>query len=228
MELLRVENVFKSYYLNKQEIQAVKGISFSIEAGDIIVIVGSSGSGKSTLLTLLGGLLKPSRGKVLYKQQSLYTLSNGRLSIIRNQVFGFVFQFHYLISELTARENVMLPARIARKKFNETVKRAEELLEQVGMKDRMNHKPGELSGGEQQRVAVCRALMNQPEVIFADEPTGNLDIKTAEGVHDVLWNLCQKTGTSLVVVTHYEPLTQRADHVLTLNEGMVIKKRSLN
>jgi lipoprotein-releasing system ATP-binding protein len=228
MELLRVENVFKSYYLNKQEIQAVKGISFSIEAGDIIVIVGSSGSGKSTLLTLLGGLLKPSRGKVLYKQQSLYTLSNGRLSIIRNQVFGFVFQFHYLISELTARENVMLPARIARKKINETVKRAEELLEQVGMKDRMNHKPGELSGGEQQRVAVCRALMNQPEVIFADEPTGNLDIKTAEGVHDVLWNLCQKTGTSLVVVTHYEPLTQRADHVLTLNEGMVIKKRSLN
>jgi lipoprotein-releasing system ATP-binding protein len=197
-----------------------------LDAGDITVILGPSGSGKSTLLTLLGGLSRPSEGRVFYKDKSLYDLPGRELSDLRNKSFGFVFQFHYLMPELTALENVILPGQIARREFEECQARAVKLLAHVGLEERLNHKPGELSGGEQQRVALCRALMNEPEIILADEPTGNLDSKTAEGIHDVLWDLCQKEGRTLIVVTHYEPLAKRADHILTLNAGQVVKKRS--
>lgn len=226
MEILRVEGATKTYSLEGDEVKALQDVSFHLDAGDITVILGPSGSGKSTLLTLLGGLGRPSEGKVFYKGKSLYEMSGGELAGLRNRSFGFVFQFHYLMPELTALENVILPGQIGRKEYDDCVKRAERLLAHVGLSGRLNHKPGELSGGEQQRVAVCRALMNEPEIIFADEPTGNLDMKTAEGIHDVLWELCQKEGRTLIVVTHFEPLAKRADHILTLNAGQVVKRRN--
>jgi lipoprotein-releasing system ATP-binding protein len=226
MEILRVEKANKTYHMEGDQVRALQEVDFTLDAGDITVILGPSGSGKSTLLTLLGGLSRPSEGRVYCKGKSLYDMSAAELSAFRNQIFGFVFQFHYLMPELTALENVILPGQIARREFEECRARAEKLLSHVGLKDRIHHKPGELSGGEQQRVAVCRALMNEPEIILADEPTGNLDSKTAEGIHDVLWELCQKEGRTLIVVTHHEPLAKRADHILSLNAGRVTKKRT--
>ncbi len=226
MEVIRVEDVTKSYFMDAEEIRALRKVNFSLDAGDITVILGPSGSGKSTLLTLLGGLGKPSEGRVWCRGKSLYELPPEELSRWRNKIFGFVFQFHYLMPELTALENIMLAGRISRKPMEECEVRARTLLAHVGLSSRASHKPGELSGGEQQRVAVCRALMNEPEIILADEPTGNLDLKTAEGIHDVLWEICQKEGRTLIVVTHYEPLAKRADHILSLNNGQVVKKRS--
>ncbi len=226
MEIIRLENITKSYFMNGGEIRALREVNFTIDAGDILVILGPSGSGKSTLLSLLGGLSSPSHGEVFCKDKSLYKMPGGELSNFRNKVFGFVFQFHHLMPELTAVENVVLPGWIGRRDPADCRKRAEKLLKHVGLGNRMNHKPSELSGGEQQRVAVCRALMNEPEIILADEPTGNLDFKTAEGVHDILWDLCQKEGRTLIVVTHYEPLAKRADHILSLNAGEVVKKKS--
>ncbi len=226
MEILKVEKVTKTYHLDGQEINALNDVSFSLDAGDITVILGPSGSGKSTLLTLLGGLSSPSAGKVYCRNQSLYDLEGDKLAALRNKFFGFVFQFHHLMPELTALENVILPGRVGRKPYEFCLGRAEMLLAQVGLSNRSSHKPGELSGGEQQRVAVCRAMMNEPEVILADEPTGNLDAKTAEGIHDALWKICQTEGRTLIVVTHYEPLAKRADHVLTLQDGKVTQKRN--
>ncbi len=226
MEILKVDNVSKIFSLDGEVVQALQEVSFTLDAGDITVILGPSGSGKSTLLTLLGGLSSPSVGKVFFKDKSLYEMASEELAVLRNKAFGFVFQFHYLMPELTALENVILPGRVGRRPYEECLSRAKKLLEQVGLSARMNHKPGELSGGEQQRVAVCRAVMNEPEIILADEPTGNLDSRTAEGIHDALWELCQKEGRTLIVVTHYEPLAKRADHVLTLNAGRVTKRKT--
>ncbi|HVM32445.1 MAG TPA: ABC transporter ATP-binding protein [bacterium] len=226
MEVIRVEDVTKSYFMDGEEIRALRKVNFSLDAGDITVILGPSGSGKSTLLTLLGGLGKPSEGKVWCRGKSLYDLGNEELARWRNKIFGFVFQFHYLMPELTALENIMLAGHIARKSSEECEARARKLLSHVGLANRASHKPGELSGGEQQRVAVCRALMNEPEIILADEPTGNLDLKTAEGIHDALWEICQKEGRTLIVVTHYEPLAKRADHILSLSDGQVVKRKN--
>jgi len=226
MEIIRLENISKVYSLEGEQIKALRDVNFHLDAGDITVILGPSGSGKSTLLSLLGGLSSPSHGEVFCKNRSLYKMPTADLAEFRNKVFGFVFQFHHLMPELTALENVILPSWIGRRNLEASRKRAEKLLTHVGLGKRMNHKPSELSGGEQQRVAVCRALMNEPEIIMADEPTGNLDSKTAEGIHDVLWELCQKEGRTLIVVTHYEPLAKRADHVLTLDAGNVTKKRN--
>ena len=226
MEILRLENISKIYSLEGEEVKALRDVIFHLDAGDISVVLGPSGSGKSTLLTLMGGLSSPSAGEVFCKNRSLYKMPTSDLAQFRNKVFGFVFQFHHLMPELTALENVMLPGWIGRRDLEASRKRAEKLLTHVGLGKRMKHNPGELSGGEQQRVAVCRALMNEPEIIMADEPTGNLDFKTAEGIHDVLWDLCQKEGRTLIVVTHYEPLAKRADHVLTLDAGNVTKKKN--
>ncbi len=226
MEIIRLEDISKVYSLEGEQIKALRDVNFHLDAGDITVILVPSGSGKSTLLSLLGGLSSPSKGEVFCKNRSLYKMSTADLAEFRNKVFGFVFQFHHLMPELTALENVVLPSWIGRRNLEASRKRAEKLLTHVGLNKRMNHKPSELSGGEQQRVAVCRALMNEPEIIMADEPTGNLDSKTAEGIHDVLWELCQKEGRTLIVVTHYEPLAKRADHVLTLDAGNVTKKKN--
>jgi len=226
LEILKVEGVQKNFRMEGQEVHALTDVNFSLDAGDMTVILGPSGSGKSTLLTLLGGLSSPSAGRVLYKGRSLYGMRSETLAGLRNREFGFIFQFHLLMPELTALENVMLPGRVKRVAEERCRERAVKLLAQAGLKHRMDHKPGEMSGGEQQRVAVARALMNEPEIILADEPTGNLDSKTAEGIHDILWDLCQKEAKTLIVVTHYEPLAKRADHILHLNLGQVTKRKN--
>jgi lipoprotein-releasing system ATP-binding protein len=225
VELFKLEDVSKTFVMDGQEIHALRNVTVALDAGDMTVVLGPSGSGKSTLLTLLGGLSSPSCGTVSYRDKSLYELPGSELAAVRNRSFGFVFQSHHLMPELTALENVMLPARIGRISPEESRQRAVELLRTVGLEDRKDHKPGEMSGGEQQRVAVARALINKPEVILADEPTGNLDLKTAEGIHDILWENCQREGRTLVVVTHYEPLARRADQVITLNAGELTKRR---
>ncbi len=225
MELFKLDNVSKTFEMDGQVIHALQNVTVSLDAGDMTVVLGPSGSGKSTLLTLLGGLSSPSGGTVSYRDKSLYDLRGSELASVRNKSFGFVFQSHHLMPELTALENVMLPARIGRLSPPEARQRARELLRTVGLGDRQDHKPGEMSGGEQQRVAVARSLINKPEVVLADEPTGNLDLKTAEGIHDLLWENCQREGRTLVVVTHYEPLARRADQVITLNAGQLTKRR---
>jgi ABC-type lipoprotein export system ATPase subunit len=225
VELFKLNNVSKAFEMDGEVIRALHDVTSTLDAGDMTVILGASGSGKSTLLNLLGGLSRPTTGTVEFHGRSLYDMPGVELATIRNRSFGFVFQSHHLMPELNALENVMLPCRIQRLSPLEARSRAEELLDSVGLKDRMLHKPGELSGGEQQRVAVARALVNRPEVLLADEPTGNLDFKTAEGIHDILWESCQKEGRTLIVVTHYEPLAKRADQVVTLRGGQLTQRR---
>lgn len=223
MEILRAEKLKKVFHMDGQTVEALRGIDLSLEAGDAHVVFGPSGSGKSTLLTLLGGLTTPSGGRVYFKGKSFYDLPRKFQDRLRNEAFGFVFQFHYLISELTALENVLLPARIARRANADAEEKARRLLTSVGLHGRESHRPGELSGGEQQRVAVARALINEPEVLFADEPTGNLDRKTAQGIWEVLWDLSRKQGTTLVIVTHDESLARHADRVLRLKDGKLME-----
>ena len=219
--ILSARNIHKYY----GSLHVLQGVNLDIHAGEIVSMVGPSGSGKSTLLHILGTLDEAAEGEIHLKSKELHSLKGKYLAAFRNKHIGFVFQFHHLLPEFTALENVSIPGWIAGGNKSAVTARARELLESLGVGHRMENKPSALSGGEQQRVAVCRALMNEPEIILADEPTGNLDVKTAEGIHDVLWELCQKEGRTLIVVTHYEPLAKRADQILTLNAGQVIKKR---
>src|SRR5262245_23296839 len=191
----------------------------AVEAGELVAIVGSSGSGKSTLLHILGGLMHPDAGRVEVAGESVYALSEQRRAALRNGQVGFVFQFHHLLPEFTAVENVALPAMVAGKSRSASLQRARDLLERLGLGDRQSHRPGELSGGEQQRVAVARALVNAPGVALADEPTGNLDQAASEQLYDVLESTARQHGVALVVATHSESLARRAHRVLVLRDG---------
>jgi len=205
--LLRAEDVHKVFIVNEKEeqyIHVLKEISLEIYSGEIVSIVGPSGSGKSTLLHILGTLEKPNKGSVFFSEKNIVELYDEELVRIRNKEIGFVFQFHHLLPEFTAVENVMLPALIAGMKTNEAKSRAEYLLKEVGLHERFVHKPNELSGGEQQRVAIARALMNEPKIIFADEPTGNLDITNAEMLRELFVELNEKFQKTFVIVTHNE------------------------
>ncbi len=202
-------------------LQVLKGIDLSINRGEIIAVVGPSGAGKSTLLHMLGVLDRPTRGAVLYNGEDVFALRDDELAHFRNKRVGFVFQFHHLLPEFTARENTAIPALMAGVKMRDALARADELLAEVGLSARAEHKPSELSGGEQQRVAVARALVNKPDVILADEPTGNLDSANADMLHDVLWNLSRKTQQTFVIVTHNESLARRADRALTMRDGRI-------
>lgn len=219
--LLEAVGVCKSFEMAGRQIDVLKGVDLRVERGDMLAIVGRSGSGKSTLLHLLGGLDSPTQGTIRYHGQSLEDLSDERLAQFRNRTIGFVFQFHHLLPELTALENVLMPALIARKKRAEVRPQAVELLKRVGLGDRLGHHPGELSGGEQQRVALARALVMSPEVVFADEPTGNLDGQTAEEMHELMEALNRETGTSFVVVSHNQELAERMGRVLVMRQGVV-------
>jgi lipoprotein-releasing system ATP-binding protein len=194
-------------------------IELDVPKGEMLAIVGASGVGKSTLLHILGALDKPTGGKVFYGNLDVFGLDNDRLSLFRNERVGFVFQFHHLLPEFSALENVMLPALIRRNDRKEAAGDAARMLNEVGLGARLHHRPGELSGGEQQRVAVARALILKPDVVLADEPTGNLDVHTGEAVHDLLLNINKKLGITFVIVTHNDKLAQRADRVLRMAEG---------
>jgi lipoprotein-releasing system ATP-binding protein len=200
-------------------IEVLQGVDFRLEAGDAVAITGASGSGKSTLLHLLGALDQPTSGQVLVGGRDVSRLGEEEVAAVRNRHIGFVFQFHHLLREFTALENVMMPALLTGRSFPEARQRAQGLLREVGLEHRETHKPRQLSGGEQQRVAVARALMNEPLVLLADEPSGNLDTQTSLVLHDLLFSLRERREVSLVVVTHNHDLAGRADRILVLSEG---------
>lgn len=220
--MIEIKGVTKSF----GSLQVLKGIDLCIEKGEIVSIVGPSGAGKTTLLQILGTLDKPDNGSVVVDGIETSTLSTNKLSEFRNMHLGFVFQFHQLLPEFTAIENIMIPAYIAGMKNKEAHNRAEELLEFMGLNDRANHKPNELSGGEKQRVAVARALMNNPAVILADEPSGSLDSKNKEELHKLFFDLRDKFGQTFVIVTHDETLATLTDRTIHLKDGRIVGEGS--
>jgi lipoprotein-releasing system ATP-binding protein len=221
MALIRVQNVFKSFVTDGKKVDVLRGIDLSVTRGEVINILGASGAGKSTLLYILGALDRPTSGTVVHDGISLFTMGDRDLASFRNRKIGFVFQFHHLLPEFTAVENVMMPALIARIKPAEAKKRAEAILDRLGLADRCDHKPGELSGGEQQRVAVARAILLSPDVILADEPTGNLDTKTGEEVHKVLMDLNRELKITMIIVTHNLKLAKRDGRSVILEDGKI-------
>lgn len=216
---MEVCGLCKTYDIGKNRVEVLSGIDLKLEAATTTALVGVSGAGKSTLLHLLGALDRPSAGTVLFRGDDIFAKNDRELASFRNRSIGFVFQFHHLLSEFTSLENVMMPALIARTPKDEARTMAEALLVDVGLAHRMSHRPGELSGGEQQRVAIARALVLSPALLLADEPTGNLDMKTSEGVHAVLADLQQKKGLTLVVVTHNERLAAAMGRIVRLVDG---------
>ena len=220
---LRVENLRKQFPKKGGAIEVLKGISFTLDRGEMLGVVGVSGVGKTTLLQIVGTLDRATSGSVLYDGRDVTSLPEGKLAEFRNRTVGFVFQFHHLLPEFDARENVMLPCLIAGTTREEAGKRAEELLSEVGLSDRITHRIGELSGGELQRVAICRALAMGPEILLADEPTGNLDKETAGGVAELLGELNRRRGLSLVVVTHNEELAGKMHRVLKIDDGVIVR-----
>ena len=220
--LLEVVDLCKHYGSGETRVEVLKGLSLSVDPGASIALVGASGAGKSTLLHVMGTLDRPSAGKVMFNGEDLFSLNDSALASFRNSSIGFVFQFHHLLAEFTALENTMMPALIGGLHRGEAAARAEELLRDVGLGHRLTHKPGELSGGEQQRVAIARALVLSPSLLLADEPTGNLDMKTSEEVHELLTAIRSKHGTALVVVTHNEKLAERMGRIVRLADGRIV------
>lgn len=219
--VFKAEELHKVYQIGKNDLQVLKGISFEVFESEIVSIVGESGVGKSTLLHLMGGLDRPTTGRVTIEQQDITALSDEALARFRGEQIGFVFQFHHLLPEFDAFENTLMPALIAGRNRREARDRAEELLSLVGLSDRLQHKPGELSGGEQQRVAIARALMNQPKLVLADEPTGNLDKATSETLFDLILKLASEMRQTFVIVTHNESIARRSDRILELVDGAI-------
>ena len=216
---LTLKDVHKSYYLAGREIPVLGGVDLQIDAGDILAVVGKSGSGKSTLLQILGLLDEPTRGSILYQGEDLRSQPQDVIERFRNRHVGFVFQFHHLLPEFSALENVMMPSLISGVTMRQARTRATELLERVGLGDRLPHAPGELSGGEQQRVALARALALRPSLVLADEPTGNLDPRTGNAIHELLIDMNRETGTTLIVATHNMALAGLLPRCLTLADG---------
>ena len=216
--ILTAENIHRSFTLADTKIDVLRGVSLTVQPGERVFLCGPSGAGKTTLLYIMGGLEAPNSGRVLIGGQSLYDLSNASQAELRNRSTGYVFQNYLLLPELTATENVCLPAMIGRKEARE---RAKSLLNQVGLGSRMNHLPSELSGGEQQRVAIARALINDPRILFADEPTGNLDSKTGGEIMNLLLSVVAEAQKTLMVVTHDTRLAGQGDRKLVLRDGML-------
>ncbi len=224
MELLKAENLVKVYKTESDEVLALKGVNLSLREGEFSLLMGASGSGKSTLLHILGTLDRPTSGRVLYRGEELFKLPEKELARFRNRKVGFVFQFHYLINELTVVENVMVPLLIRGVSEKEARKRAEEVLNSVGLGHRLSHRPFEISGGEKQRAAVARALVTEPEIVLADEPTGNLDSKTAHSVISTMKRLNRETGTTFLIATHNSELESFADNVYFIKDGVIVNQ----
>ncbi|MBX7151335.1 ABC transporter ATP-binding protein [bacterium] len=219
--VIEAVDIYKSYVMGKSELLVLKGVNLRIAEGEIVTVIGPSGVGKSTLLHILGALDKPTRGHIEIDGVPVATMNDEQMAQLRNERIGFVFQFHHLLPEFTALENVLMPALIAGKKGSDISKRAEELLKNVGLGERLTHRPGELSGGEQQRVAVARALMNRPRLVLADEPSGNLDRESSESLHNLIFELSKKYQQTFVIVTHNEQLAERSDRVIKMFDGRI-------
>ena len=219
--LLSCQNVSKFYQEGTQQTEVLKQVSFSMQPSELVAIVGSSGSGKSTLLHTLGGLDQPSSGEVFIKGQSLQQMSPNALAKLRNQYLGFVYQFHHLMADFTALENVMMPMLIGRQNKGEAQSRAEQMLSAVGLQHRISHRPSALSGGERQRVAIARALVNNPALVLADEPTGNLDHKTTESIFELIQQLNQEKQIAFLLVTHDLSLAEKLNRRLIMQDGVL-------
>jgi lipoprotein-releasing system ATP-binding protein len=222
-DILVARGLRKTYSLGAARLEVVRGVNMNVRRGEALVIVGASGAGKSTLLHLLGGLDEPSAGEVFLNEISVYGLSNSDRTRLRNEWIGFVFQSFNLLAELDALENVSLPLLVRGGSREGVRERATQLLQAVGLGERLGHRPSELSGGEQQRVAIARAMMNKPELLLADEPTGNLDSKTGETILELLWKLRAETGATLVLVTHDQHIARRGDRVLEIADGTIVR-----
>lgn len=220
-ELLRCEQINKFYQEGDQKVQVLNNVSFAMKRGELVAIVGSSGSGKSTLLHTLGGLDQPSSGEVFIQGQSLQALNNNALANLRNRHLGFVYQFHHLMADFSALENVMMPMLIGKLSKQEAADRAEKMLNEVGLAHRISHLPSALSGGERQRVAIARALVNQPDLVLADEPTGNLDQKTTESIFELIKRLNAEQGTAFLLVTHDLNLAAKLSRRLIMRDGVL-------
>ncbi|WP_457679942.1 ABC transporter ATP-binding protein [Thermovibrio sp.] len=220
--IIKAENLVKVYKAEGDEVVALRGVSLSLTAGEFSLLMGASGSGKSTLLHILGTLDRPTSGKVFFKGRELFKMSEKELALFRNKSVGFVFQFHYLINELTLLENVMAPLLIAKVPLKEAEERATELLKRVGLGHRLSHRPFEVSGGEKQRAAVARALVNQPQLVLADEPTGNLDSKTAHSVISLMKELNSELGTTFLIATHNKELETYAQRIYFIKDGQIL------
>ena len=218
--MIIAENLSKSF----GNLQALKGVSLSISKGEVVSVVGASGAGKSTLLQILGTLSTPDTGSLIIDGQDVLRMNASRLSAFRNRRIGFVFQSHRLLPEFTALENVMIPSLIAGLSNKESASRAKALLSEVGLLERMDHKPSELSGGEAQRVAIARALVNKPAVLLADEPSGNLDSATKQDIHRIFFEMREKHGQTIVIVTHDETLADMCDRKLVMSDGLIINQ----
>ncbi|MCD5383147.1 ABC transporter ATP-binding protein [candidate division WOR-3 bacterium] len=219
--VLEAYSLHKNYKEDSGELAVLKGISLHVKEGEILVIIGPSGSGKSTLLFLLGGLLRPTTGEVFINGKNLFAYSDRELALIRNRTIGFIFQFHHLLSEFSAIENVAMPLWI---RGEEKIEKAEELLMLVSMEQRKDHLPSQLSGGERQRVAVARALVNDPDIVLADEPSGNLDRTLSMSLHNLIKRVSVETGKAFVITTHKRSMIDIADHVLILSDGNLEEK----
>ncbi len=220
--MIKVVDLKKSFRMNGYTLNVLNGITLDIARGEMIAIVGASGAGKSTLLHMLGTLDRPTSGSVLFDGQDVFGLSEEAQAEFRNKRIGFVFQFHHLLPEFTALENTFLPALIQDRPAEEAQKEAAQLLVDVGLGERLQHKPGELSGGEQQRVAVARALMQRPDLVLADEPTGNLDTHTGDALFALLRKLNKARGTTFVIVTHNDKLSAQADRIVRMEDGRIV------
>ncbi len=221
MAQLEVRNLFKSYFLHGKRIDVLRGVSLTIERGELVSLIGASGAGKSTFLHVLGTLDAPAAGELFFEGRDVFAMNDAAIADFRNKSIGFVFQSHYLLPEFTALENVAMPALIQRMDRAEAYRRAGQLLDRVWLGHRFEHRPGELSGGESQRVALARALVLQPAMLLADEPTGNLDPTTGEGIHQLLREVNRELGITAVVVTHNEVLAQSLPRRLRLADGQV-------
>ncbi|WP_435929906.1 lipoprotein-releasing ABC transporter ATP-binding protein LolD [Dryocola sp. BD613] len=225
--LLQCDNLCKRYQEGKVQTDVLHDVSFSINAGELMAIVGSSGSGKSTLLHLLGGLDSPTSGDVIFNGQPMSSLSSSAKAELRNRELGFIYQFHHLLPDFTAMENVAMPLLIGKKNTDEAKQRALDMLKAVGLAHRSNHRPSELSGGERQRVAIARALVNNPRLVLADEPTGNLDARNADSIFELLGELNVRQGTAFLVVTHDLQLAKRMSRQLEMRDGRLTHEMTL-
>lgn len=216
--MIHIENICKRF----GTLEVLRGISLDVADGEVVAIVGASGAGKTTLLQIIGTLSRPDEGSVLISKRNVFALDDCALSRFRNEQIGFVFQFHHLLPEFTAFENVCIPGLIGRRPRAEVESRARELLDLMGLSVRCDHKPGQLSGGEQQRVAIARALINSPAVLLADEPSGNLDTRTRDEIHRLFFELRDKLGQTVVIVTHDEHLAAMSDRKITMSDGRII------
>ena len=230
--LIRVEDLYKTYVDAASDdittrVEVLKGVDVEVRQGEVLAILGKSGVGKSTLLHLIGGLDRPTSGSVFFEDRNIHTYNDRQLDRFRNLEIGFIFQFHHLLPEFTALENIAIGGLIAKKNVSETYGSAGEILDYVDLADRSNHYPSELSGGERQRIAIGRALINQPKVILADEPTGNLDRKTSDDILDLLWDLNGRLNRTLILVTHDHGLAQRADRMVHIVDGKIADQNQI-